>query len=62
VRQLAENEGWRVGWVFDGRNLYAPTLFLPQHETEYQACLQLLVTKSYIMAACLQRLHHLLAW
>ena len=41
MRQLAENEGWRIGWVFDGRNLYAPQMFLPQHETNYKARMRL---------------------
>ena len=40
VRQLAENDGWKIGWVFDGHNLYAPKMFLPQHETNYRACMQ----------------------
>ena len=35
---LAESEDWRPGWVFDGRkNLYAPSMFLPQHETCFEA-------------------------
>ena len=34
---LAESEDWRPGWVFDGRkNLYAPSMFLPQHETTFE--------------------------
>ena len=38
VRQLAENEAWQLGWAFDGqKNLYAPRMFLPQHETNYEA-------------------------
>ena len=34
---LAESEDWRPGWVFDGRkNLYAPSMFLPQHEACFE--------------------------
>lgn len=34
---LAESEDWRPGWVFDGRkNMYAPSMFLPQHETHFE--------------------------
>ena len=34
---LAESKDWRPGWVFDGRkNLYAPSMFLPQHETCFE--------------------------
>lgn len=33
---LAKVEDWRPGWVFDGRkNLYAPSMFLPQHESTF---------------------------
>jgi len=33
---LAISEDWRPGWVFDGRkNLYGPSMFLPQHESCY---------------------------
>ena len=35
---IAESKDWRPGWVFDGRkNLYAPSMFLPQHETHFEA-------------------------
>ena len=37
MRELADKEGWPVGWAFDGRkNMYSPELFLPQHETQYE--------------------------
>ena len=37
LARLAADNGWPDGWAFDGRkNMYASTLFLPQHETQYE--------------------------
>ena len=37
MARLAADSGWPEGWAFDGRkNMYASTLFLPQHETQYE--------------------------
>ena len=35
--ELSVQQRWPVGWAFDGRkNIYAPVMFLPQHETCYE--------------------------
>jgi hypothetical protein len=37
MAKLAADSEWPDGWAFDGRkNMYAATLFLPQHETQYE--------------------------
>jgi hypothetical protein len=37
MQNLASQENWKNGWVFDGRkNLYAPEQFLPTHESTFE--------------------------
>lgn len=36
MKALAEQENWPVGWAFDGKNIFAPSLFLPQYEQSHE--------------------------
>ena len=34
---LAEQENWKTGWAFDGRNIFTVDQYLPQYEAIFEA-------------------------
>lgn len=36
IMAVARDQKWPIGWAFDGKNIFAPSQFLPQHPQVHQ--------------------------